>query len=63
MTKREAVEIILAGRRAAARTARTFTVDREKLGKYGGFSSAEMDRIEAAVTLIEGRTEEILGRL
>lgn len=63
MSKREAVEVILAGRRAAARTGREFIVDHEKLGRFGGFSAAEIDKIEAAVFLIEQSSAQILDRL
>ncbi len=63
MTKRDTVELILAGRRAASRTGQEFVVDREKLGRYGGFSAVEIDKIEAAVFLIEQSREEILARL
>jgi hypothetical protein len=63
MRMREAAEIILAGRRAATRVGKEFAVDREKLGRFGGFSTSEMDRIEAAVFLIEQQREAILENL
>jgi hypothetical protein len=63
MRMREAAEIILAGRRAATRVGKEFVVDREKLGRFGGFSASEMDRIEAAVFLIEQQREAILENL
>lgn len=53
MTKKQAVELILTGRRAAARVGKDFVVDREKLGCFGGFSTDEMDQIDAAVIDIE----------
>lgn len=52
MTKREAVEIIMAAKRAAARVNDRFEIDRAKLGRFG-FSSREMDQIETAITRIE----------
>lgn len=63
MTRREAAEIILAGRRAARTVGRDFEVDRDKLAAAGGFSASEMDKIEAAVLLIERHAAEILVRL
>lgn len=63
MTKREAAEIILAGRRAAARACQEFIVNRERLGDIGGFSTREVDQILAAVHLIETHRDEILEHL
>lgn len=63
MTKREAVEVILAGRRAAARTAREFVIDRDKLARVGGFSSRELDLIEAVVASIERHIEAELASI
>ena len=63
MRMREAADLILAGRKSAARVGMDFVVDREKLGRFGGFSKEEMDRIEAAVFLIEQQREAIMANL
>lgn len=52
MTKAEAVEIILAARRAAQRSGGQFYIDRTKLHAFG-LSSNDINKIETAVTRIE----------
>lgn len=63
MTKKDAVEIILAGKRAAHHTGQQFVVDRFKLGSVGGFSSGDMDEIECAVASIEAHMDHTLSQL
>jgi len=60
MTKKEAAEIILAGRRAAGRVGRNFVVDREKLAAAGGFSKREIDEIEATADRIDNYIKQEL---
>jgi hypothetical protein len=61
--RREAAELLLIARKSAARFRQEFTVDREKLGRFGGFSAREMDAIEQAVLDIEDYREKILKSL
>lgn len=63
MSKREAAELILAGRKAARRVGRDFVVDREKLGRFGGFSAHEMDEIEQTVQWVEASHDTLLSKL
>ena len=63
MTKKEAVEVILAARRGAYRVGHDFIVDRDRLGALGGFTVADVDKILAAVLLIEKHRDEILARV
>lgn len=63
MKMKDAVEIILSGRRSARRVGKEFVVDRDKLGRAGGFSSSEMDRIDAAVANIEQAYSEEISKL
>jgi hypothetical protein len=63
MTKKQAVDVILAGRRAAARVGKAFIVDWDKLGRLGGFSAAELDQIDAAVTEIEAAYLRVMDGL
>ena len=63
MTKKDAVEIILAGKRAAARSGCSFVVDRFRLGSISGFSEDAMNEIECAVASIEAHAEYVLSSL
>ncbi len=63
MTKAQAAELILAGRRAAARVGKDFVVDTEKLGRNGGFSQSEIDQINEAVSEIESDYARVMHRL
>lgn len=57
MTKRELAQIVLAGRKAAARINAHFALDRERLILMG-FDHEDIDRVEWAVAEIE-RTIEV----
>ena len=63
MTKAQAAELILTGRRAAARVGKDFVVDPEKLGRYGGFSQSEIAEINEAVADIEAAYATAMRRL
>lgn len=63
MNMREAVELILTGKRVAARSGSQFTVSRDRLGSIGGFSASEIAQIEQAVAAIEMATDAILMTL
>jgi hypothetical protein len=63
MQKREAVEVILAGKRASARSGKQFTVDYLRLGAIGPFGSAEIDEILCAVASIEAHVDHVLSSL
>ncbi|HWV44155.1 hypothetical protein [Pseudorhodoplanes sp.] len=52
MTKREAAEIILAGRKAAIRRGHSFDLDRARLAKFG-LGEHEIAEVELTVSEIE----------
>jgi hypothetical protein len=62
MTMREAVDLVLVGRRAALRTGSTFILDQRRMSAFG-FTPAETRRIEAAADEIEAATEAVLARV
>lgn len=63
MTKKDAVEIVLAARHAAKSVGHEFAVDPDKLGSIGGFSNGEIKQIEAAVDRIENYIASELAAL
>ena len=58
----EVAEILLAGRKMAARTNSTFRVDPKRCAAFG-FTPAQMKRVEATVKKIEDYTATQLAAL
>lgn len=53
MTRADAVDLILAGRRLAARSGQSFTVNQERLAAVGNFSAEDIAEILQTADRIE----------
>jgi hypothetical protein len=62
MSNREAVEIILAGRKAAGRIGQRFVPDHDRLRTFG-LSANDIEQVELTVQLVEANRETLLAKL